>query len=55
MFRTTAHNNACFAIAKKIVNDYDLWFNGWVIQNIGAWDMLTPLYKELPYDYWSPW
>ena len=27
MFLTTANNNACFSIAKKIVNDYDLWIN----------------------------
>ena len=27
MFLTTAHNNACFVIAKKIMNGYDLWFN----------------------------
>ena len=23
MFLTIAHNNACFVIAKKIMNDYD--------------------------------
>ena len=41
MFLTIAHNNASFVIAKKIMNDYDSWFNGWVIQNIGVFTITT--------------
>ena len=43
MFLTIAHNNASFVIAKKIMNDYDSWFNGWVIQNIGVFTITTIL------------
>ena len=40
--KTTAHNNANSAPAKESENDYDLWINGWVIQNIGVFRTSPP-------------
>ena len=54
--KSTAHNNANSAPAKEAVNDYDLWINGWVIQNIGVLDTSPPS-KDYPmidlYDYFA--